>query len=395
SFFSMESKAEFTRTQVIEAFILEKSITAPDLVTKTGLSRPTVDSILNEFIASGFIKKSGTGESRGGRRPVIFTINGTGRFSIGVAVAIPKIAGVIVDLNGDIHAEETLSLPIWTQADIFLDETAGLIRRLVDKLPQGQPFDGIGLAIPGLVDPEKGISIFFSRLSNFFNNPVSALLEKEIGRKVVLSRYLGSAAYSQILPFGEKYNKPLVYIELGEGIEMALFTEGRSYRGNIQNEGGLGHMVIEYNGRTCLCGAKGCLEAYASNRVLIDEAKLRVRNGEPSRVPTDRDMGDAEFYGLVRQNDPVALSVAETGMDYLAQGVANVVNLLNPARVIISGAITHAGTVFMERVKDRILYYALNVLGKELDIRFIPFDIKEGARGVGLLRLYQEQNVFV
>lgn len=385
--------SQLNRHQIFRSIVSNPESSAPDIVKQTNLSRPTVDAFLNELLSEGLVKKSGTGQSTGGRKPILFSLNSQGRFSIGVVVSIPGVAGVVVDLAGQVLARERISVPIWSTGEYFIEKLGDLISRLLEKVPDRKHFDGVAVAIPGLVDQEKGISVFFSRLSNFFNTPLKDILEKKLKQPVVISRYLGSSAYSQFIPFGSSASKSLVYVELSEGIDMALFYEGKPYRGNILNEGGLGHMVIEFNGRTCLCGAKGCLEAYASNRVLIDEAKLNIRNGVPSAIPSDRNINDAEFYEFVRNGDALALRVAEMGMEYLALGIANVVNLLNPGRIIISGAIASAGPAFLEKFRGRIVHYALNVLGKDLEIRFVPLDPEEGARGVGLLRLYQKLNI--
>ncbi len=385
----MELKDDENQNLILQ-MILSQSSTAPEIIKKTGFSRPTIDLILSQLVKKQVVRKKGVGRSSGGRRPVVYSINESGRFAIGVAVAIPKISGVVVDLSGNVLASESISIPIWSQADYFISEVAALIERLIKTLPQKSRFEGIGLAIPGLVDPQNGVSTFFSRLSTFYNTPVKAMLEDRLKEKVSVSRYLGSAAYSSVFTKQIEARKPIIYIELGEGIEMALFNDGKPYRGNILNEGGFGHMVIDFGGRTCLCGGSGCLEAYAANRVMIDEAVLRVRNGEKSAIPTDKNINDDEFYGFVRAGDHVAVSVAEKGMDYLSIGISNLINLLNPATIIISGAIANAGEAFLDKIRKRINHYALKLLTDKLEIRFTLFDLKEGARGVGLLRLYEE-----
>jgi predicted NBD/HSP70 family sugar kinase len=383
-----------TSNQILSCLLESGETTSPGIVRETGLSRPTVDTVLASLLSSGIVKKQGIGVSTGGRRPNLFSINQAGRYAVGIVVSVPPVTGVVVDLGGNIHAAESFSIPIWSPGDRFMGQLAGLIESLMARIQDKERFEGVSLAVPGLVDTENGISVFFSRLSNFFNTPLKSILEKRLKVPVEITRYLGSAAYSQVIHLGPKNQKPLIYIELGEGIEMALFSKGMPYRGAIQNEGGLGHMVIEAGGRTCLCGAKGCLEAYACNRVLIDEAKLQVRNGRQSMVPADRDIDEHEFFDYVKKGDALALEVAEKGMEYLALGIANVVNLLNPGRIVVSGAIASAGGPFLEKVRRRILLYALNVLGEELDISFVPFDFTEGAKGVGLSRLYKALNFF-
>lgn len=392
----METRStEPAKSDILE-ILRDNQFSAPEIARKTGYSRPTVDAYLSGLLSNKIIRRKGVGESTGGRRPMVYCLNDTGRVAIGVAVAIPGIAGVLVDLGGQVIAQEETTIPIWSHAEVLVNETAALIERLTAKIPAGKIFDGISVAVPGLVDTEKGVSVFFSRLSTFYNTPIRDMLAKKLSRPVSISRYLGSVAYSQIFQAAKGAgHSPILYIELGEGIDMALFIDGKPCRGASGNEGGLGHMVVESNGRTCLCGAKGCLEAYASNRVLIDETLLRVRNGEPSSIPTGSDMTDEDFYQYVRLGDPVALAVAERGMDYLALGVANVVNLLNPSMVILSGDITRAGEPFLAKIRDRIRLHALNALAENLEIRFMPFELSEGARGVGLLRLYEALNVLI
>ncbi|MBL8029039.1 MAG: ROK family protein, partial [Fibrobacteres bacterium] len=228
------------------------------------------------------------------------------------------------------------------------------------------------------------------RLSTFYNTPIKAMLEERLKLRVELTRYLGTAALADLFSKPNQDNGPVLYIELGEGIEMAIINNGKPYRGAMNNEGALGHMVIEAGGRTCLCGGKGCLEAYASNRVLMDEALLRIRNGESSSIPVDREIGDADFYSAVRNGDPLAVDVATKGLEYLAMGIANVVNILNPGTIIISGALAGAGEVLLNRLRERIKSYALSLLSAKLDIRFLQFDLRDGARGVAISRIYSE-----
>jgi predicted NBD/HSP70 family sugar kinase len=388
----MQRRIDFNRSLVL-GVLLAGSRTVPNLARLTGYSRPTVDAIISELTSEKLIEIAGVAESSGGRRAQLYSISKTGRTAIGIAVAIPKISAVLVDLGGTVLAEKEISIPLWCPADAFISHLEKLCGSLVVSVPDWPTFAGIGVAVPGIVDSEKGVSIFFSRLSTFYNTPIKSMLEERLNLKVELSRYLGTAAIADLYTNHKNINSPVLYIELGEGIEMAIISDGKPYRGAMRNEGALGHMVIEAGGRTCLCGGKGCLEAYASNRVLMDEALLRIRNGEKSILPVDREIDDADFYQAVKQGDSLVTEVATKGLEYLSMGIANVVNILNPGTVIVSGALAGAGENFLNKLKDRIRSFALSLLSSKLDIRFLPFELRDGARGVAMSRIYSELNI--
>ncbi len=389
----MRKQRRYNRSLVL-ASLYDGDKTAPDIALETRYSRPTVDTILAELIAANLVEVAGNAESRGGRCAQLFSLSRARRTAIGIAVAVPKIAAVLIDASGKLLGEKEISIPLWCPADAFISHLETLVSELALSVPDWLSFSGIGIAVPGIVDTEKGISLFFSRLSTFYNTPIKAMLEEKLKLKVELSRYLGTAAIADLYTSPKSFINPVLYIELGEGIEMSLIDNGRPYRGAIGNEGGLGHTVVERNGRTCLCGNSGCLEAYASNRVLMDEATLRIRNGEQSLLSISRELTDSDFYAAVNNGDRLATDIAMTGMRYLSIGIANTVNLLNPGTVIISGAIAGAGEQFLSQFEKEIRTNSLKIHSEKMTIKFSFFNLADGAKGVALSRIHKELGLF-
>lgn len=205
----------------------------------------------------------------------------------------------------------------------------------------------VGIAVPGLTDPTRGLWLHasFSGIRNF---PIAEILRERLHLPVYIENDVNACAVAERV-FGVcREANDYVWLTISNGIGGALFIRGRLYRGAFLHAGEIGHMNVEPEGHPCGCGAKGCLEEYASGRALT--RLYAARAGLPeAEAPSARDLA-----GLAREGGTAALATFREAALYLARGIANVVNLLNPEAVILGGGVARAFDIFGEDLRAEV-----------------------------------------
>lgn len=214
--------------------------------------------------------------------------------------------------------------------------------------------DGVGMGAPGYIDSERGINRFSGNLG-LTDDPMAENLSWCLnGVPVRLGNDANVAAYAESIAGASRGTRRSVMVTLGTGIGVGVIIDGSDC--GMAAEGG--HMVIRVDGRPCSCGHRGCFEAYASATALILQTREAMEKhpesllwhlcgGDPGRVngktPFDgRDAGDA-----------AATTVVERYLDYLAFGISNLIDLLEPDAVVIGGGICAQGDKLLVPLKER------------------------------------------
>ena len=206
---------------------------------------------------------------------------------------------------------------------------------------------GVGLSSPGVVDAKTG-TVLYSNNFNWENVPVAALLERECGLPVRVENDANCAVLGEALKGSAAGCRDVVMLTLGTGVGSGILCRGRPVAGT--GYGGIaGHMIIRQGGRKCTCGKRGCLEAYASATALL-KAYRRGAGLASGRGPAD---GEA-FFRLVGQQDPAATRVYREFIEALATGIANLVDIFRPEKVLLGGGLANAGPVLFDAVNRRV-----------------------------------------
>ena len=220
---------------------------------------------------------------------------------------------------------------------------------LVKASRNGTEISAIGIGVPGQVQGNRIVGAI-----NNFPELAGVSLAEELAAvnlpiKVENDAYLMGIAESR---FGAaKDSDDVVFLTVGTGIGAALKLNGRFYSGANHRAGEIGHMVLAYGGAGCSCGNRGCFEALASTSALIDQYMQLAQAGgsAPGKPPTGR-----ELISLYLQGDPVAVKALEMHFDYLAAGIASLINIFDPQQVVLGGGITGSGDFYLSEVRRRV-----------------------------------------
>ena len=222
----------------------------------------------------------------------------------------------------------------------------------------GIPFEkveSVGIGCPGSIDIKKG-EIEYSNNLNFYNAPIVSYMEKKLKKKIYIENDANAAAWGEYLIGSGQGGDSMVMITLGTGVGGGIIMDGKLQSGAFGKGGELGHMVIVVDGEDCNCGRKGCLEAYASATALVRQTKRAMLEHPESELwkTVEGNINAVNGTTPFKTHDEVAQKVVDTYLGYLAEGVLDIVNLLQPRVVCIGGGISHEGEKILEPLKKAI-----------------------------------------
>lgn len=265
--------------------------------------------------------------------------------AIGIDVGGTKCLGVALDEAGSVVDEHRVATP--PGAEAVLDVVAGMALVLGCG-----PHVTVGLGVPGLVDA-AGVLVFAPNLPGVVDVPVRAALEHRLaGARVTVDNDANCAAWAEHHLGAARGSAHVVLATLGTGIGGGVISEGRLVRGAHGFGGEIGHMVVDPHGPPCPCGQRGCWERFASGDALGRMGREAATGGSAPGL-AELAGGDA---GAVRgehvtlaaaKGDEGALEVVERFAWWLALGLANLANVVDPERFVIGGGLVEAGDLLL------------------------------------------------
>ena len=207
---------------------------------------------------------------------------------------------------------------------------------------------GIGISGGGPLDPEKGLIISVPNLPGWTEVPIARLLSERLGAPVRLENDANACAVAEWLHGAGRGARSLAFLTCSTGIGAGLVLDGKLYRGSRFLAGEAGHQVIVPDGLPCGCGNRGCLEAYASGAG-IARRLADLRRADPGLPASARDVVER-----ARGGDPFSRGFLRETAEYLAMGIANLVFILNPERIILGTIVVGAGALLLDPLRESL-----------------------------------------
>ncbi|MBR8700288.1 Glucokinase [Fusobacterium sp. DD29] len=280
----------------------------------------------------------------------------------------------ILDIEGNIYESTFIKTLSANGAEKTLQRIWDSVKELAQKgnINLGN-IKGIGIGIPGPVI-DQSIVAFFANFPWGENVNIKAMMEKISGIETKLDNDVNIIALGEAKFGAAKGSRASVTIALGTGIGGGIYIDGRLISGFNGAGGEVGHMKLVKDGRLCGCGQKGCFEAYASATGLIREATSRLLVNKNNLLYTliegKIDSLEAkDIFDAAKEGDQFSLDLVDYEAEYLAMGIGNILNIINPEIVVLSGGVALAGDILMNPLKEKLPKYALAVVTK--DIKFV------------------------
>jgi predicted NBD/HSP70 family sugar kinase len=350
-------QSELNQHQIIKLLRQKGPITRPELLRTTGLSRPTVDKIIEGLKEAGIATEVGTQHvgSRSGRRPTLISLDGSSKFIIGIDLEFPPVRAVIADLNSIIIIRKQLTLGLTDAREDILNRLQKMIHAMIKEsgVPRGSLL-GIGVGIPGVIDYANGISQNIERLNDWSEVPIKEILEKEFRMPAFVDNDVNLMALSEANVNEKALDKNLLFVALRQGIGAGVIIGGQLYHGSLGNSGFIGHTTIDYRGPRCRCGKRGCVELYADEPAIELAAADRIGKGEISMLSTDKGarISAQMVYDAARRDDRLAKSILHDAGWHLGIGITNLVYSFDINHVLLGGNAHRAGADYLTGVRE-------------------------------------------
>jgi glucokinase-like ROK family protein len=350
------------------------------LANLIGLNKSTVSSLVEELLARGLIHAIGLNPSSTGRPGLLLEINPQAGAILGVELGVDFISVVATDFWGQIiwrrfNNVDPLSAqePIITQALAFSDEACAFCHA------KGMRLLGLGLSIPGTVDVTRGILIFAPNL-NWRNVPLGEIFSKATGLKVLVENDANAAAVGEHLFGAARQSKDFIFVFAGVGIGGGLFLNDQLYRGKEGQAGEIGHAPImadrvQY---LCHCGNRGCWETYANQSSLIQRMQMHLDGKKNSLVRRLMEEQNSPLsVDLIKQaadlgDKDARESFADVG-EAMGLGIANLVNIFNPDKVILGGPLSIGGKYLLPAIDENVAKHSMPGLYPQVQILLSAF----------------------
>jgi len=334
--------------QIVLNYVREREpISRASIARETALQRSTVSEIVEMLKADGLIEEIGAGVSTGGRRPTMLRLRTAGPIAIGVAITPTFTTVATSDLAGRVLEQERFA----TEADpnrmlsSVIDSVATLSNR-----NQGL-IEGVGVSIPGLVDPGTGRAIFvpYFKWRDF---GIAETIRNATGLAVTIDNDANAVALAELW-FGRPEvsdARDFILVLVAEGVGTGIIFDGQVYRGERGAAGEFGHMIVGADAPVpCSCGSYDCWEAFASERAARARYLALAGQGSEHEPPSFTSLVDHALAG-----EEKAQRVLTDMAHYVGIGISNLIVGFSPEAVVVGGELTRAWSLIEEALTEKI-----------------------------------------
>jgi predicted NBD/HSP70 family sugar kinase len=381
------------RSLLLRRLYFHGPLSRQDLIDTTTLSAASVSNVIGDLIGDGLVAEVGSVGSEGGRPRILLGVDCPRWHAIGVDVGETR---VLVELF-------TLDLAVLARAEYPLPDGCGAVGTVVERIGAGLrsvfaesgvglgTMVGIGVGVPGVVEHADGPKdgVVHGQTIGWDAVPLERLVRETAGLDADLPLLIdnGATTLGQAeMWFGAgRGARDAVIALIGSGVGACVVADGSPYRGTGRSAGEWGHTTVQVGGRPCRCGARGCLEAYIGAEAVIARY-LESAAGRADLSDLDEERAVAAILAADESGDEAALAVLEETAVYLGVGVANLINLFNPERIVIGGwAGLLLGARLLPRVREIARDYALRHAFTTVELRLGELGPDAVARGAATL----------
>ncbi|WP_227521986.1 ROK family transcriptional regulator [Bacillus solitudinis] len=370
---SFQLMKSLNRSVILNTIRQYGQISRADIAKKTKLTPPTVTNIVGELLEAGLVRESEVGESKGGRKPILLTIASKHSFIIGLDVGGHHVRAILTDLNAEIEIQQTVELPSRLDKEILLQNLVSIIGKLLAEtsIPK-EKLLGIGVGMHGIVNYQKGVSVFAPNF-NLTDIPIKEHLEDHFSLPTYVENDARALALGEAWFGNGRDIDNVICINVGTGIGAGIILNHELFHGENGIAGEFGHMIVDLNGKKCTCGSYGCLQTIASGGMLREHALKEIALGRKTKIiekvgaQTDLITGSL-IHQCALEGDNLSIQVLEETGRYLGVGVTNLINLMNPNRIIIGGGVSKAGDFILEPIREVVKHRALTPKARETEI---------------------------
>jgi predicted NBD/HSP70 family sugar kinase len=326
---------DLNRTAVLALIGRSGPIARVDIARELALSPATVTGITRGLLREGLVREVDQAPSNGGRPAILLGLVADAAHAIGCKISPDRVTAVDVRLDGEpLDFEER---PFDVAAPDGIERLADLIAELATRWTRsGSRLLGVGLGVPGIVDAELGV--VEAPILGWPAVRLAEIVRDRVGVPILIDNDVNTLAVSERLYGRGRSADDVLTVTIGRGVGLGIVAGGVLLRGHRGGAGEFGHVAISEDGPACECGNRGCLEAVVADPALIAQAIVARVIPDDSSVAA----GVARLLAAADDGDGRALDIYARAGTRLGRAVAGLVNVFDPALVIVGGEGTAA-----------------------------------------------------
>ena len=268
-------------------------------------------------------------------------------FNIGIDLGGTNIKVGVVNEKYEIVGKSSIKTNLPRPAEAIADSIAEAVELALENAGVTlADVNSVGIGTPGAANRNSGIVLYSNNLG-FNNVNLGEMLKQRLDKDIYVENDANAAAYGEYLAGAGKGYDNVVVITLGTGVGGGIIIDGKIYTGFNFCGAEIGHTVIEYNGRPCSCGRKGCWEAYSSATALIRMTKEKIEEcratGRHTIMADQPKVSGRTACDAMRAGDEAAKEVYDNYIKYLASGLATIINIFQPEVISLGGGVSGEG----------------------------------------------------
>lgn len=309
---------------------------------------------------------------------------------IGIDLGGTNIKAGAVDTDGEVLARHRTPTQAESGPRGVAERICGAARRCAEQLEDHRPV-GIGVGSPGTIDLDEGVVLFSPNMPGWEDIPLRSWIQDGLEMPCVLENDANAAALGEQWVGAGRGADSLVMFTLGTGIGGGIVLGGRVWHGTGGFAGEIGHMCIDPEGPECGCGSRGCIEAHASATGMVRRMQQAIDAGRDTALAaksgdfTAKDIYDAATGGDAEARE----NFRDTGR-FLGVAISNMLHILNPAVVVLSGGVTAAGNMLLEPIRDEVRRRTMDACRRGVSINIA--ELGEDAGFIGAARSFMNRH---
>jgi predicted NBD/HSP70 family sugar kinase len=378
------------------------SMTTPTrigLADTLGLSLLKTSSILTELEKHEFIIKAGKLQNKTGRPSIIYDLNASRFYSLGVSVDSSSLRIIAVDASKAIIHKEQIPLEEANDphhyVDILVEQLdTSITRVLSDFKNQGKCICSITLALAGITDEEQGIWLLGLQVGGVRDIPLAEIMQERLGVPVFIEDKARLLAFYENTNGHGKKAENFILLYIGLGLGAGIVIGNKLYRGEQGISGEIGHIAHGNNNYRCSCGNVGCLETVVSKPGIIRVIRERLHEGVISSLQEYTKPGAPELtieaiLEAANNGDRLAQSTLFDIGEFIGDACSIIIKLFNPSKVIISGYGAVFKEFFREPVNQVISRKVIPIMTEKYETVYVDYSPYDEAYGAALFALYR------
>ncbi len=341
--------------EVLRLIWSERTISRAEIARRLELSRSTVSELVAFLIAAELVSEAGIGASRGGRRPINLEFQDDACGIVGVDMGAKHVTVVLTNLRGVVITSEYREWLVRTDPEGTRALVIELVSKCVARWP-GAPdrLLGIGVAVPTPVDPRHPERFSTLVLPAWGGRSGLDVLSARFGVPVLIDNDANMGALAEQWWGAGRGYPDFAYIKVATGVGSGHVIDGKIRRGATGVAGEIGHVAIDPRGAPCSCGNRGCLVTFVGANALVERARVLLAEF-PDTTLRDDALTIEAIEAAALADDPLAVQVVYEAAEYLGIAIASLLNIMNPAAVILGGGLSKVGNRLLAPLREVVL----------------------------------------